>query len=130
MASTFGWLAQPGVLPWVVLPFGLCVGSFLNVVIHRLPKMLERGWREECAELAGQPLSAQALKAARSGKLVSSSEARQETRRGSCCEAARRLGKVSRMVVSPGVPPWPSTRGSADLPGAQVRLHASFTTET
>ena len=24
---------------------GLCVGSFLNVVIHRLPKMLERGWR-------------------------------------------------------------------------------------
>jgi leader peptidase (prepilin peptidase)/N-methyltransferase len=59
MASTFGWLAQPGVLPWVVLAFGLCVGSFLNVVIHRLPKMLERGWREECAELAGQPLSPQ-----------------------------------------------------------------------
>ena len=59
MASTFGWLAQPGVLPWVVLAFGLCVGSFLNVVIHRLPKMLERGWREECAELAGQPLEPQ-----------------------------------------------------------------------
>ena len=33
---------------------GLCVGSFLNVVIHRLPKMLDRGWREQCAELAGQ----------------------------------------------------------------------------
>ncbi|MEP6996963.1 MAG: A24 family peptidase, partial [Betaproteobacteria bacterium] len=33
---------------------GLCVGSFLNVVIHRLPKMLERGWREQCAELAGE----------------------------------------------------------------------------
>ena len=56
MAGTLGWLAQPGVLPWVVLAFGLCVGSFLNVVIHRLPKMLERGWREECAELNGQPL--------------------------------------------------------------------------
>jgi leader peptidase (prepilin peptidase)/N-methyltransferase len=54
MASTFGWLAQPGVLPWAALVFGLCIGSFLNVVIHRLPKMLERGWREECAELAGQ----------------------------------------------------------------------------
>ena len=32
---------------------GLCVGSFLNVVIHRLPKMLERGWRSQCAEFAG-----------------------------------------------------------------------------
>ncbi len=57
--TALGWLAQPGVLPWVALAFGLCVGSFLNVVIHRLPKMLERGWREECAELAGQPLPAE-----------------------------------------------------------------------
>lgn len=35
---------------------GLCVGSFLNVVIHRLPKMLDRGWREQCAELRGEEL--------------------------------------------------------------------------
>lgn len=28
---------------------GLLFGSFLNVVIHRLPRMLERRWREECA---------------------------------------------------------------------------------
>jgi leader peptidase (prepilin peptidase) / N-methyltransferase len=33
---------------------GLLVGSFLNVVIHRVPKMMERAWRQECAELAGQ----------------------------------------------------------------------------
>jgi leader peptidase (prepilin peptidase)/N-methyltransferase len=32
---------------------GLLVGSFLNVVIHRLPKMLERQWATECAELNG-----------------------------------------------------------------------------
>ncbi len=31
---------------------GLLVGSFLNVVIHRLPKMMEREWREQCAEFA------------------------------------------------------------------------------
>ena len=30
---------------------GLCVGSFLNVVIHRLPKMLERQWRDEAAAI-------------------------------------------------------------------------------
>ena len=50
--SVFGWLAQPAVLPWVALVFGLCIGSFLNVVIHRLPRMMERDWREQCAELA------------------------------------------------------------------------------
>ena len=44
---------------------GLLVGSFLNVVIHRLPRMLEREWRAQCAELgagtpaaeAGEPLT-------------------------------------------------------------------------
>jgi leader peptidase (prepilin peptidase)/N-methyltransferase len=49
-----GWLAQPAVLPWLALVVGLCIGSFLNVVIHRLPKMMEREWRAECAALAGQ----------------------------------------------------------------------------
>jgi leader peptidase (prepilin peptidase)/N-methyltransferase len=33
---------------------GLCVGSFLNVVIHRLPKMMEARWRADCAELDGR----------------------------------------------------------------------------
>src|SRR3972149_1281120 len=37
---------------------GLMVGSFLNVVIHRLPKMMEIGWQQQCAELSGKtPLS-------------------------------------------------------------------------
>lgn len=31
--------------------FGLALGSFLNVVIHRLPIMLERRWREQCDAL-------------------------------------------------------------------------------
>lgn len=33
---------------------GLLVGSFLNVVIHRLPKMMERDWHSQCAELRGE----------------------------------------------------------------------------
>jgi leader peptidase (prepilin peptidase)/N-methyltransferase len=36
---------------------GLCVGSFLNVVIYRLPKLLEHGWQLQCAELRGETLS-------------------------------------------------------------------------
>jgi leader peptidase (prepilin peptidase) / N-methyltransferase len=35
-----------------VAALGLLVGSFLNVVIYRVPLMLERQWREQCAELA------------------------------------------------------------------------------
>ena len=39
--------------PFVLALFGLCIGSFLNVVIHRLPLMLERGWKMESADLLG-----------------------------------------------------------------------------
>lgn len=30
---------------------GMCVGSFLNVVIYRLPKMMQQDWQEQCCEL-------------------------------------------------------------------------------
>lgn len=47
---------------------GLLVGSFLNVVIHRLPKMMEQQWARECAELQGQ--EAVAVEPARYNLLV------------------------------------------------------------
>ena len=34
--------------------FGLLIGSFLNVVVYRLPKMLEQQWAAECAEMSGR----------------------------------------------------------------------------
>ncbi|WP_374088859.1 A24 family peptidase [Methylomicrobium lacus] len=37
-------------LPYLVFIIGLMVGSFLNVVIYRLPIMMYRGWRRECIE--------------------------------------------------------------------------------
>ena len=39
---------------------GLLVGSFLNVVIHRLPKIMEREWLAQCADLNEQPNAANA----------------------------------------------------------------------
>jgi leader peptidase (prepilin peptidase) / N-methyltransferase len=43
---------------WLILTLaawtGLCVGSFLNVVIHRLPLMLERQWRSQAQEILEQ----------------------------------------------------------------------------
>ena len=52
--TSLGWLLQPAVFPWAALVLGLCAGSFLNVVIHRLPRMMEREWRAECAALEGK----------------------------------------------------------------------------
>jgi leader peptidase (prepilin peptidase)/N-methyltransferase len=52
MPSTFLQLLQQN--PWISYGFigiiGLCVGSFLNVVIYRLPVMLKQRWRQECLE--------------------------------------------------------------------------------
>lgn len=39
--------------PWTLAVLGLCIGSFLNVVVHRLPLMLERQWRRDSAEVLG-----------------------------------------------------------------------------
>lgn len=46
------WIEALQHYPWIVLFFttaiGLLVGSFLNVVIYRLPVMMEREWKQEC----------------------------------------------------------------------------------
>jgi len=44
-------LLEGPILIAVVAVFSLAIGSFLNVLIHRLPKMMEADWRTQCAEL-------------------------------------------------------------------------------
>ena len=39
---------------------GLLIGSFLNVVIHRLPIMMEQEWHANCLDLQGQSVPTQA----------------------------------------------------------------------
>lgn len=43
---------------WLVLAglLGLCTGSFLNVVAHRLPIMMQRAWDQEMAEIQGRDI--------------------------------------------------------------------------
>jgi leader peptidase (prepilin peptidase)/N-methyltransferase len=47
---------SPQLFVGVSLVLGLLVGSFVNVVIYRLPKMMEREWQAQCAELRGEAL--------------------------------------------------------------------------
>jgi len=49
--------AQTALWVGICVLFGLAIGSFLNVVIHRLPKMMERDWQAQSAELAGTAAS-------------------------------------------------------------------------
>ena len=49
MNAEIEWLLSPLVLGI----FGLCLGSFLNVVVHRLPLMLERQWLADAASQLG-----------------------------------------------------------------------------
>ncbi len=57
--STFELLIEtPALLYTTVGLFTLAVGSFLNVVIHRLPLMMEQAWRRECADLTGEEVPA------------------------------------------------------------------------
>lgn len=45
----------PAVFIGVAFAFALMIGSFLNVVIYRLPLMMQRDWREQCDELSKEP---------------------------------------------------------------------------
>lgn len=47
-------LHDPVVFALLAAVVGLFIGSFLNVVIHRLPKMMEREWAAQAAELRGE----------------------------------------------------------------------------
>ena len=49
--------ASPWVFTGVTFAFALLIGSFVNVVVYRLPIMMEREWREQCKALAEEPVT-------------------------------------------------------------------------
>ncbi len=51
MSVTLFFGDYPAMFPLLASVLGLIIGSFLNVVIYRLPIMLDRKWREQCQEL-------------------------------------------------------------------------------
>ncbi len=58
MDTLYVWLTSNAVAALVTTgTLGLVIGSFLNVVIHRLPVMLERTWLRQCQEMSGAETS-------------------------------------------------------------------------
>ena len=103
--AELGWLIQPAVFPWAALAAGLCIGSFLNVAIHRLPKMMERAWRADCAELAGQPPPKE-----QPYNLV--------VPRSSCPGCGRRIAAIENVPIAS----WLALRGKCAGCGARISL--------
>ncbi|MBC8118699.1 MAG: prepilin peptidase [Burkholderiaceae bacterium] len=87
-------LLEGPVLVAVVAIFSLAIGSFLNVLIHRLPKMMEADWHAQCAELEGRESAA----AARYNLLVPASHCPQ-------CKAPL------RMIDNVPIASWLALRG-------------------
>ncbi|MFM1989178.1 MAG: hypothetical protein RJA99_2135 [Pseudomonadota bacterium] len=58
-SATLSLLATlpPTAVVGLAMLFGLLVGSFLNVVIHRLPKMMEADWQAQAAEMRGETVA-------------------------------------------------------------------------
>jgi len=116
--SFLGWLSQPAVLPWVALAIGLCVGSFLNVVIHRLPRMMEREWRAQCAELAA------GADAARTAAGTAVATAREDAPynlwvpRSACPSCGHRIGALENVPLLS----WLWLRAKCSACGAAISL--------
>jgi leader peptidase (prepilin peptidase)/N-methyltransferase len=91
----------------IALVVGLCVGSFLNVVVHRLPKMMERDWRAQCAELRGEPPPAEQPP---SYNLA--------VPRSACPDCGHRIGALENIpVVS-----WLALRGACSACGKAISI--------
>ncbi len=115
--TALGWLVQPAVLPWVALVLGLCVGSFLNVVIHRLPKMLDREWRAQCAELAAAAAEPDASAAARAARSAGEGRYNLWSPRSACPGCGRTIPAAQNIpLVS-----WFLLRGRCAACGARIR---------
>lgn len=85
---------------------GLLVGSFLNVVIYRLPVMMDRAWRRECAALVAGP-----------GDASPDFEPFNLIRPGSACPACKTPIKVRHNVPVLG---WLWLRGRCAACGAAI----------
>jgi leader peptidase (prepilin peptidase) / N-methyltransferase len=88
--------SSPAALTALAALFGLLVGSFLNVVIHRLPRILEREWRSQAVEVISEWAEAKEAPEALAGARVALAELRK------LLEAPRRYNLIVPRSACPG----------------------------
>lgn len=111
MDSITALLNTPSAFVLVAFFFGLCIGSFLNVVIHRLPKMLNADWRAQCLEYLEQPEEPKAAAAPRYNLVVP---------RSACPACGHRITALENIPVAS----WLVLRGKCSA--CRVRISARY----
>ena len=105
-------LTEVVLTPWGLGILGLCVGSFLNVVIHRMPKMMEQQWQAEARAVLSLPDAGPADGSAPTAPL---SLSRPASRCPSCGHAIRWYENIP--VLS-----WLALRGKCSSCGTGIAL--------
>jgi len=88
MSAEYEWLLSP----WALGVLGLCVGSFLNVVIHRLPLMMQREWLGDAA--------AQLADAEELAKATQMPKAEADKLSGAASALAERIEKLPKLGIA------------------------------
>ncbi len=111
---------QPTVFPWIAFAFGLCIGSFLNVVIHRLPKMMERDWRAQCSAYLAETGGTQQVRAEPVAEPVAAPVERYNlvVPRSACPACGHRISALENIPVLS----WVALRGKCSACGTRISL--------
>ena len=131
MTGWFASLPLEGLLsPWLLALLGLAVGSFLNVVVHRLPQMLERQWWSDVAAQLADAEShrrlfggeAPAVLARTAGTLEKSLEALAPLSLARPASRCPSCGHVIRWYENIPVLSWLALRGRCSACGTRIAL--------
>ena len=112
----WSFLTNVVLTPWGLGILGLCVGSFLNVVIHRMPQMMEQQWQAEARSVLGLPDAEPAAKAEPASEGAPAlSLSKPASRCPSCGHAIRWYENIP--VIS-----WLALRGKCSSCGTRISL--------
>ena len=112
--------------PWGLGILGLCVGSFLNVVIHRMPKMMEQQWQAEARSVLGLPEGVQGGSTAQADKNDAAQGEAQTLTLSKPASRCPSCGHAIRWYENIPVVSWLALRGKCSACGTRISMRYPF----
>src|SRR5574343_714403 len=116
----WSFLTDVVLTPWGLGILGLCVGSFLNVVIHRMPQMMEQQWQAEARSVLNLPEAEPASKAEPASEGAPALSLSKPASRCPSC------GHAIRWYENIPVIRWLALRGKCSSCGTRISLRYPF----